>query len=85
MLYTAKTEGIFDKVSVVVAHSVGPGGVAGGRYSDLLLPGPRVRRPHRLLLLQSCQQQLLPRRHHGLHDQLLHLHVRRGRRLLCHR
>lgn len=69
---------------VAVAHTVRPSGLAGGRDADILLAGSRFRGSDRILLLQPRQQQLLPRRHHGVHDQLLHLHVRRDCRLLCY-
>lgn len=52
-------------------------GMAGSGHADILLPRFGVRRFDSLLLLQSCEQQLLPRRDNGQFNQLFHFHVRR--------
>ncbi len=50
-------------------------GLAGGWHSDLLFTRPRLRRPHRLLLVQPDQQQLHAGRDHRGFHKLLYFHV----------
>ena len=73
-----------NELDVLVGATGRPCGVAGGGHADLLLAGPGLRRPHRLLLLQPHQQQLHEGRAHRRIHQLRHLHVRRHRHLRHH-
>jgi len=59
--------------------------VAGSRNTDLLLTGTCFWWPYCFLILQPCEQQLLPGCHHGLPYKLLHIHVCWHCCLLCHR
>ena len=50
--------GLLNILDVSVFSPPRPHGLAGGWDADLLLPGPLIWQPHRLQLLQPCQQQL---------------------------
>lgn len=50
-------------------------GMAGSGHADILFPWFGVWRFNSLLLLQSCEQQLLSRRDNGQFNELFHFHV----------